>query len=226
VFVCPAPTPVVSRKVHRAGFLHRVVFMPSIRLAVVLTLAPAMLLAQSRPRSPRPPQRAAPSRPAPRAAPQIGHGYIPPHGPPPTSQAQSRQNEQRARVNPNVWARGPRDEAGHPDYPHVHPENDRWIDHSTGRYDPHYRLAHPWEHGRFRGEIGPRYVWCLHGGNRARFEIGGAFFDVAPYDYDYTSDWLWDSDDIVLYLDPDHPGWYLAYDVRLGTYAHVMYLGD
>lgn len=73
--------------------------------------------------------------------------------------------------------------------------------------------------------IGARQVWRIHGGDRTRFAIGAYFFSVAPYDYDYCGDWLWDSDDIVIYDDPDHIGWYLAYNVRLGTYIHVEYLG-
>jgi hypothetical protein len=116
-----------------------------------------------------------------------------------------------------------RDQEGHPEAPHVHAEDDRWIGHA-GR--EHYHLDHPSEHGHFPGTIGPRHVWRLNGGGRDRFEIGGFFLSIAPYDYDYCGDWLWDSDDIVLYPDPDDDGWYLAYNVRLGTYCHAMYLGE
>jgi hypothetical protein len=103
--------------------------------------------------------------------------------------------------------------------------NDRWVGHDLGPRDPNLHLDRPWQHGRFSGSIGASTVWRLHGGSRERFGIGGSFFQVAPYEYGYTDGWLWDNDDIILYLDPDHDGWYLAYDVRLGTYVHVQYLG-
>jgi hypothetical protein len=118
------------------------------------------------------------------------------------------------------------DQPTHPAAPHVHPQNNGWVGHTTGRNDPSYHLAAPWQHGRFSGAIGPQHIWRLHGGSRDRFDLDGVFFQVAPADGDFAMDWLWDSDDIVLYIDPDHDGWYLAYNARLGTYVHVMYLGS
>ena len=147
----------------------------------------------------------------------VGGGHIPARGPVrnTTPHPAPSQNEHR-KFN---------DAEGHPQAPHVHAENDRWVGHDTGRGDAHYHLDHPWEHGHFPGAIGRGHIWRIHGGGPSRFGIEGWFFSVAPYDVDYCGDWLWDSDDIVIYDDPDHIGWYLAYNVRLGTYVHVEYLG-
>jgi len=143
----------------------------------------------------------------------FGGGHIPAHGPNPTSGL--------GRLTPSAG-----EEVGHPSAPHVHEDDDRWVGHDTGHNDPHYHLDNPWEHGHFPGAMGPGHVWRMHGGDRARFALGAFFFSVAAFDFAYCGDWLWDTDDIVIYDDPDHIGWYLAYNVRLGTFVHVMYMGD
>ncbi|HEX3819313.1 MAG TPA: hypothetical protein VHW45_03235 [Candidatus Sulfotelmatobacter sp.] len=143
---------------------------------------------------------------------EVGGGFVPKHGPP------------AFHGTARAPAPGFRDRAGHPEAPHVH-HNGEWVGHNYGRDEARFHLDHPWEHGRFPGGIGAGHRFRLVGGGPSRFWFGGFFFSVAPVDIGYCGDWNWGGDDIVLYDDPDHDGWYLAYNVRLGTYVHVMYLG-
>ena len=147
---------------------------------------------------------------------EVGGGYVPRHGPPATGTTHAHASQ------PQTFA----DHPGHPNAPHVDARTGQWIGHDTGPNDARYHLDHPWEHGHFTGGFGRGHVYRLVGGGPGRFWFGGFYFSVAPVDVVYSNDWLWDTDSIVIYEDPDHPGYYLAYNTRLGTYVHVVYLGN
>lgn len=102
--------------------------------------------------------------------------------------------------------------------PHV--EGQQWVQHEQVP-----RIDHPYPHGQFRLGFGASHVFHIQGGNRERFWFNGNYFEVAPVDWAYVADWNWNGDPIAIYDDPDDPGYYLAYNGRLGTYVHVIFLG-
>ncbi len=170
----------------------------------------------------------------------VGGGHIPARGPAPAKAGAPVQALPPANAQPNTIRAGnfiAVDQKGHPNVPHVDAGTDRWVGHDTGAGDPHYHLDHPWAHGRFTGGFGPQQVFTLaldkvdHGlaewlaGGLERITFGDFYWDVAPFDYNIPRGWKWNGDRVAIYQDPVHAGWYLAYSPRLGTYAHVEYLG-
>lgn len=48
---------------------------------------------------------------------------------------------------------------------------------------------------------------------------------VAPYDVRLCNGWDWDRDQVYVYNDDHHAGWYLLFNARLGAYVHVEFAG-
>ncbi len=108
-----------------------------------------------------------------------------------------------------------------------HVNNDHWYGHDRPD-DPRFRISHPFAHGHFE-HFGPTFRYNVIRVDRGRHRFwfpGGFYFEVASWDWAECQDWCWNcGDDFVIYLDPDHIGWYLLYNVDTGVYVHVQYLG-
>ena len=94
--------------------------------------------------------------------------------------------------------------------------------------DPRYRLRQPYVHGHFY-RYGPRYYHRIVRFNQAHYWFwlaSGYYFQIAYWDWPYCSDWCWTcGDDYLIYLDPDHVGWYLILNVQTGVYVHAIFMG-
>jgi hypothetical protein len=147
----------------------------------------------------------------------------------------SRPRANQGLVPPPPVARGERSAAPRPELdarnrvngtPHV--SHNEWYGHDRPD-DPRFHLEHPYPHGRF-ARFGSQYRYSVVRVDSAlhRFWLPGGFlFEVAGFEWAQVQDWCWTcGDDFVIYDDPDHPGWYLLYDVHTGLYVHVEYLGD
>jgi hypothetical protein len=157
-------------------------------------------------------QSHAPAR-APANTPRANQGHTPPAPQVRTNHGEQRQTEHLPTGHTN-------------DTPHVN--HDQWFGHESGN-DARFHLDRPYEHGRFT-RFGPsfRYSVTRFDADRHRFWFnGGFYFDIAPWDWPLAADWCWNcGDDFVVYDDPDHPGWYLLYNVHTGVYVHVQYMGS
>ena len=182
------------------------------RLAFAMTLALVLALpAFSQRGEPRSGDMQRPAEPE-HNQPRANQGRIP--APPP-------QRAPRAKPEPER-----RDGGRVNNTPHVN--NNQWYGHDRPN-DKRYHLDHPFEHGRF-DHFGPSYRYNILriDPNLHRFWLpGGYFFEIPAWDWPLAADWCWScgGDDFVIYEDPDHPGWYLLYNLYTGAFVHVMYMG-
>ena len=100
--------------------------------------------------------------------------------------------------------------------------------HQSGHVNTTPHVDHPYDHGHFE-HFGPSYRYNVIRVDRDhhRFWLpGGFYFEVAAWDWPLCADWCWDcGDDFTVYEDPDHPGWYMVYNIHTGAYVHVTYMG-
>jgi hypothetical protein len=144
--------------------------------------------------------------------PRANQGHIPPPPPARSNPAEERQAEHLPTGHVN-------------DMPHVN--HDQWFGHEAAN-DARFHLAQPFGRGRF-AHVGPTYrynVLRVDANLHRLWFPGGGFFDVAAWDWPLCVDWCWTcGDDFVVYDDPDHPGWYVLYNIHTGVYVHCVYMG-
>lgn len=91
--------------------------------------------------------------------------------------------------------------------------------------DDHIERGHFYPHGRFVSSRQKFVFVSVNYGTRRVILDDHSTWVVAPYDIDRCRDWRWDRDDVRVYDDDIHPGWYVLFNARLGQHIHVEYFG-
>lgn len=82
-----------------------------------------------------------------------------------------------------------------------------------------------YKHGRYEGV---RHTWRVRTFEVRRRQVilvDRSTWVIASYDIPRCRDWAWDRDEVYVYDDDRHPGWYLLFNSRLGRYVHVEFFG-
>jgi hypothetical protein len=102
-------------------------------------------------------------------------------------------------------------------------------------HNPHYsnwdydhdriRPGHRYPHGRYEHVKQHYVVRAFDVRTRNIVLYDRSNWVVATYDVPHCRDWNWDRDDVYVYDDDDHAGWYLLFNARLGRSVHVEFSG-
>ncbi len=101
-----------------------------------------------------------------------------------------------------------------------------WDDHRHWDYDrERTRPGRAFPYGRYEHVRGAFRSVSIDVRTRRVVLVDRSSWVIAPYDIDHCRDWRWDRDEIHVYDDDAHPGWYVFYNARVGRYAHVEFFG-
>jgi len=104
-----------------------------------------------------------------------------------------------------------------------HPKNPHY---SSWDYD-HDRIqpGRHYPHGRYQ-HVKQRYIARAFDARNRNLDLyDRSRWVVAAYDVPQCRDWQWDRDEVYVYDDDHHPGWYLLFNARLSRYVHVEFAG-
>src|SRR5215469_12074258 len=123
-------------------------------------------------------------------------------------------------------------------------DDDDWDRHDNGRHrgwdnphNPHYyrwdygddddriRLRYRYPYGRYDHVRRVYIVRAYEPRVRRIILYDHSAWIVAYYDVPRCRDWDWGRDEVYVYDDDYHPGWYLLFNPRLGRSVHVEFWG-